>query len=65
MTMKMKGTKKRIEMTYDSYEADAQPCAMADINYDWGMPTEQGYRITAQGLGAGVDEAGSVDGCRG
>lgn len=61
--MKTKEIKKQLEMTYNFYEADAQLCAMADMNYNWGMHIEQGYRIIARRLGVGVDEVRSVDEC--
>ena len=50
-------------MMYNFYEADAQLCAMADMNYNWGMHIEQGYQIIAQRLGVSVDEVRSVDEC--
>jgi hypothetical protein len=61
--MKTKEIKKQLEMMYNFYEADAQLCAMADMNYDWGMRIEQGYQIIAQRLGVSVDEVRSVDEC--
>ena len=61
--MKTKEIKKQPEMTYNFYEADAQLCAMADMNYNWGMHIEQGYRIISGRLGVSVDEVRSVDEC--
>lgn len=50
-------------MMYNFYEADAQLCAMADMNYNWGMHIEQGYQIISERLGVSVDEVRSVDEC--
>lgn len=61
--MKTKEVKKQLEMMYNFYEADAQLCAMADMNYNWEMRIEQGYQIIAQRLGVSVDEVRSVDEC--
>lgn len=61
--MKTKEIKKQLEMMYNFYEADAQLCAMADMNRNWGMRIEQGYRTISGRSGVSVDEAGSVDEC--
>lgn len=43
-TMKTKEIKEQLEMMYNFYEADAQLCAMADMNYDWECVSNRGTK---------------------